>query len=348
MAAALASPPVDAAAMVPPLGERQSMVDPFLVEALQNPRHRLTILRMELDIQRFLQNPEQQQFEFQPFPTSYLRLAAHRIAHHYGLVTTVLDCGLDGNGNRILVRKTAESRFPAVRLSEIPAKQPESGKFEHMKIAIKPRPSKGSGTEVSELEKKCGSMRSVEERKEEYDKARARIFNGLSVSDSSSQAYADELNTSPSRGDNQVSKNVTIEAEKNFSIRENGPTSRVAIFRDREKDRFDPDYDRSYDRYIRSLPVNQNFCPVPFNIPKTQPPIYDMGFPGFSQIPSTPASLNFGLPSSSIMSPYGFASLNQSSRDAMHMQWPNAAMMYANFTSSSEMLLSRSSPVNYP
>ncbi|KAK8594103.1 hypothetical protein V6N13_125913 [Hibiscus sabdariffa] len=64
--------PSDAAVSV-----KESAVDPFLVEALQNPRHRLTILRMELDIQKFLQHSDQQQFEFQHFPTSYLRLAAH-------------------------------------------------------------------------------------------------------------------------------------------------------------------------------------------------------------------------------------------------------------------------------
>ncbi|KAL5772996.1 hypothetical protein ACOSQ2_012920 [Xanthoceras sorbifolium] len=40
------------------VNENESMVHPFLVEALKNPRHHLTILRMELDIQRFLQNPD--------------------------------------------------------------------------------------------------------------------------------------------------------------------------------------------------------------------------------------------------------------------------------------------------
>ncbi|XP_010543916.1 PREDICTED: cysteine proteinase inhibitor 7 [Tarenaya hassleriana] len=84
------------------------------------------VLRMELEVQRFLQDPDQQQFEFQHYPTSYLRLAAHRVAQHYGLVTMVTDSGSDGPGNRILVRKTAETRYPLVRLSEIPVKQPEN------------------------------------------------------------------------------------------------------------------------------------------------------------------------------------------------------------------------------
>ncbi|KFK34908.1 hypothetical protein AALP_AA5G209300 [Arabis alpina] len=306
-------------------------VDPFLVEALQNPRQRLTILRMELDVQRFLQSPEQQQFEFQHFPTSYLRLAAHRVANHYGLATAVQESGVDGNENVILVTKTTESRFPAVRLSEIPvAKQSDNGKFEHMKVSIKTRPSKGSGYGAGEFEKKRGPLRSVEERKEDYDKARARIFNGLTgfnSDDSSSETQVYGRNTSLSRDDNQVSQNAYVEVEKSLSLRESGPTSRVAILRDREKDRYDPDYDRS--RYIRSLPVNQNFHLPAFNIQKMPPPYYEMGYTGYNQIPNTPASLNFGPPASSIMSPYGTAVLHQPPRDAMYMQWPNAAMMYA-------------------
>ncbi|CAL9236402.1 unnamed protein product [Arabidopsis halleri] len=58
----------------PVMADKGFTVDPFLVEALQNPRHRLTILRMELNIQRFFQSPDQQLFEFQHFPTSYLVL----------------------------------------------------------------------------------------------------------------------------------------------------------------------------------------------------------------------------------------------------------------------------------
>ncbi|KAL1191506.1 hypothetical protein V5N11_002330 [Cardamine amara subsp. amara] len=306
-----ASPPETVGAAI---GDNGFNVDPFLVEALQNPRHRLTILRMELDVQRFLQNPEQQQFEFQHFPTSYLRLAAHRVANHYGLATAVLDSGADGNENIILVTKTTESRFPAVRLSEIPVAKPsENGKFGHMKVSIKTRPSKGSGYDAGELEKKRGPLRSVEERKEEYERARERIFSGLTGLNSD--------DSSLSRDDNQVSKNAFVEVEKNLSPRERGPTSRVAIFRDSEKDRFDPDYDRSYKRYIRSLPVNQNFNLPTFNIQQMQTPYYEIGFTGYNQIPSTPASLGVWPPSSCIMSPYGTTILNQA--------WPNAATMYA-------------------
>ncbi|KAH0712044.1 hypothetical protein KY289_008003 [Solanum tuberosum] len=106
-----------------------SMADPFLVEALQNPRHRLTILRMELDIQKFLQSTDVQQFEYPHFPTSYLHLAAHRVPQHYGLQTMVQDSVVDGQGAKILVTRKPESKYPGVRLSDIPPKQSNSVKM---------------------------------------------------------------------------------------------------------------------------------------------------------------------------------------------------------------------------
>lgn len=314
------------------LKDKGSMVDPFLVEALQNPRHRLTILRMELDIQRFLHNPDQQQFEFQHFPTSYLRLAAHRVAQHYGLQTLVQDTGLDGQGNRILVRKIGESRYPAVRLSEIPANQPENDKPEKVKIAIRPRPNRNSLNDANDGGIRRNSMRSVEERKEEYDKARARIFSSLNSPDSDdtlSQVSTEGKNVCLNRDENEGFRNFMIDPEKNATIKDAGSSSRVAIFRDREKDRTDPDYDRSYERYVRNLPANQNYNLVPFNMQKVQPPFvqYDTGF---SQLGQMPRTLSYGPPSSPAMSPFCAVGLDQTSGDAAaYMQWSSTAMMYA-------------------
>ncbi|GAV70653.1 SUZ domain-containing protein [Cephalotus follicularis] len=316
------------------MDEKELMVDPFLVEALQNPRHRLTILRMELDIQRFLQNPDQQLFEFQHFPTSYLRLAGHRVAQHYGLVTMVQDNGLDGMSNRILVRKTGESRYPAVRLSEIPAKQPKCDKPERIKLAIKPRPNKGSINEANELGTKRSPMRSVEERKEEYDRARARIFSTAGSpgsDDRSSQALTDGKNICFSGEENESFRDFMIDPEKNISMRDWGTSSRVAIFKDREKDRTDPDYDRSYERYVRSLPTNQSFSLGPFSMQKIQLPFvqFDPGFHQLGQMPWTQASLSYRPPASPVMSPFCAIGMNQTTRDATYVQWPNTSMMYA-------------------
>ncbi|GLT95711.1 hypothetical protein SLE2022_133780 [Rubroshorea leprosula] len=309
---------------------KESMVDPFLVEALENPRHRLTILRMELDIQRFLQNPEQQQFEFQNFPTSYLRLAAHRVAQHYGLITMVQDVGLDGQGNRIVVKRSGEIRYPAVRLSEIPAKHSEIDKPDQVKIVIRPRPNKGSMNEANEIGIKRCSVRSVEERKEEYDRARARIFSSPSspnADDFPSKDPADGKNACMSRDENEGSRSSPADSDKNVGFR-NASTSRVAIFRDREKDRTDPDYDRSYERYVRSFPANQGYGMAPFNMQKIQFPFpqYD---PAFPQMPRTQASLSYVPPGTPVANPFSTIGVNHTSRDGAYIQWPNATMMYA-------------------
>ncbi|KAJ6778892.1 CAMP-REGULATED PHOSPHOPROTEIN 21 RELATED R3H DOMAIN CONTAINING PROTEIN [Salix koriyanagi] len=252
---------------------------------------------MELDIQRFLQNPDQQLFEFQHFPTSYLRLAAHRVAQHYGLITMVQD----GQVNKILVQKTSECRYPAVRLSEIPAKQSGGDTPEMIKLAIKPRPNKGSINDPNGFGIKRNPMRSVEERKEEYDRARARIFS------SPSSPTADD--TLP-----QLSSD-----------------SKDLNFKDREKDRTDPDYDRSYERYVRSLPANQSFSLTPFNMQKIPLPYmqYDPGFPQLGQMPRTQASLGYHPAANPAMSPFCPMGSNQTSRDAAYVQWPSTAMMYA-------------------
>lgn len=220
---------------------------------------------MELDIQKFLHNPEQQLFEFQHFPTSYLRLAAHRVAQHYGLQTMVQDSGIDGFGNRILVRKTLENRLPSVRLSEIPAKQLDNEKHEHVKIVIRPRPNKMSEIAANDGSRKQNSVRSVEERKEEYDRARARIFSSPSspdLDDTPSQAPSDGKYACSNRDETETIRTLVGSDLEKFNGRE-GMTSRVAIFKDREKDRSDPDYDRNYERYAYISLIwilNWQFC----------------------------------------------------------------------------------------
>ncbi|KAJ9544116.1 hypothetical protein OSB04_023823 [Centaurea solstitialis] len=309
-------PSVTTTTTAAPAAEHSSMaVDPFLVEALQNPRHRLTILRMELDIQKFIQNSEQLQFEFQHFPTSYLRLAAHRVAQHYGLQTMVLDNFSDGQGTRILVRKTAESKYPAVCLSDVPAKLSENEKQEHVKIVLKPRPkssldgTNGQGT-------KSNSIRSVEERKEEYDRARARIFSspGSPVQSDGTplRTHSDGKNLCLSGDEYEGFRNSGVELERNLS--RDGNTSRVAILRDREKDLTDPDYDRSYERYVRNLPVSQGF-----NL--FQPPCVQYDPAHMGQV----ASVGYRNP----YPPAPVVGVNHVSRDAVYMQWPSHSMMYA-------------------
>ncbi|KAE9589852.1 hypothetical protein Lal_00021649 [Lupinus albus] len=291
-----------------------NQVDQFLREAIQNPRERVSVLRIEQDVEKFIRNPNQQQLEFEQLPTSYLRLAAHRVAQHYSLQSMVLlDNSLpDGSGSRIIVRKTAECKLPVIRLADIPVKL-SSENNAVMKVAIKQRPQKQTHI-LSNSNSNSGNSsnsKSVEERKEEYNRARARIFslsnNGgtvggkpesgsrqkdnslrgslgvprvedkpVSVSNvSSSRGLIDcstnisrgavESSTSTSRGAIDSSTNTSrglVESSPNTTRARNRTeketagsryrqSNQVAIFRDRDVDRKDPDYDRSYDRYMQ-------------------------------------------------------------------------------------------------
>ncbi|CAB4268825.1 unnamed protein product [Prunus armeniaca] len=288
-----------------------NQVDQFLREALQNPRERLSILRMEQDVEKFIRDPIQQQLEFQQLPTSYLRLAAHRVAQHYSLQSMVLlDNNLpDGSGSRIIVRKTSECRLPQIRLADIPVSLPsEDGGV--TKVAIKQRPQKRSQTanNANSNSAKSNSSKTVEERKEEYNRARARIFNSsINMSGSSSgkseseprmqdtpqhvplvmpkvedKSSVSDLHSGRGLIESSTSSSRTARSRpEKEPVGRYKPNNRVAIFRDREIDRKDPDYDRSYDRYMQRFDPGFGFTGGPYTIQPMYTPAlnYNTEFP---------------------------------------------------------------------
>jgi hypothetical protein len=203
---------------------------------------------MELDIQKFMQNPQLQEFEFQNFPTSYLRCAAHRVAQHFGLETTVADSLVDGSVSRIVARKTPESRYPAIALSEVPSNQARNDheSAEKLKFVIYQRPKASQNGAVG-AGNKNGTSKTVEERLDEYNKARARIFSGSISGDM--DAASDPVTPSTGR-DEPVNVEPSVD-ENRVSMM--NCRSRVAVFKDTQKDRSDPDYDRNYKRLGYSL-----------------------------------------------------------------------------------------------
>ncbi|CAN4126434.1 unnamed protein product [Withania somnifera] len=299
-------------------------VDQFLREALQNPRERLSVLRMEQDVEKFIRDPGRQQMEFQQLPTSYLRLAAHRVAQHYSLQSMVLlDNSLpDGSGSRIIVRKTSECRMPLIRLADIPVNLPQ-GDTGVVKVAIKQRPQKGSqlASGLNSNSSKGNSAKSVEERKEEYNRARARIFNSNSLGGSSNvkpEAESRSQDTflygpigipqseekaSPAGGSDLITGRGLLDSSTSSSRSARSRTekepvgrsksyNKVAIFRDREIDRKDPDYDRNYDRYMQRFDPGFGFAGGPYTIqPMYAPAInYNTEFPQLGSALRSPIS----------------------------------------------------------
>ncbi|XAR53493.1 hypothetical protein NMG60_11022069 [Bertholletia excelsa] len=287
-------------------------VDQFLREALQNPRERVSVLRLEQDVERFIQDPTRQQMEFQQLPTSYLRLAAHRVAQHYSLQSMVLlDNSIpDGSGSRIVVRKTSDCPRPLIRLADIPVNLPtEDGGI--TKVVIKQRPQKWLPTanNANSNSVKTSGSKSVEERKEEYNKARARIFSSSSFSGGSAARLGSEPRTldnfqhnslgmtkveeksAPGGSDVSISRTLSDSSTSSSRIARNKSekepvgryktNNRVAIFRDREVDSKDPDYDRSYDRYLQRFDPGFGFNGGPYTVqPMYSPAVnYNTEFP---------------------------------------------------------------------
>jgi large subunit ribosomal protein L10Ae len=243
------------------------------------------VLRMEQEILKFIRDPRRTDYEFNGLPTSYLRLAAHRLAQHYFLQSIAIpDNSLpDGTGSRIILRKTSsECRLPAVRLADIPVNLPQEENISVAKVAIKQRPQKNlHGMNSSSAHSSRENLqKSVEERKEEYNKARARIFNNSNSSNATDGRSAEEV-TLPStlhrstslelNASNRMGQGAEITLERSLTttsassrsnrskidkepaVNRNRQNNRVAIFRDRESERKDPDYDRSYDRSVSFL-----------------------------------------------------------------------------------------------
>ncbi|XP_002993247.2 R3H domain-containing protein 1 [Selaginella moellendorffii] len=258
-------------------------VDNFLLEALQNPRDRLTVLRLEQEIQKFAKNAEVQQLEFQPMGSPFCQLATQRVAQHYGLKTSVVE---SSGGARIHVTKSldGENRQSGIRLADIP---PRVAQALQPRVAIKQRGAPAGYRD--KRNSKVDSSKSVEERKEEYNRARARIFQEDSSDDDSvkdcchievvrveNKDEAAKANKE-TRAETTVPRICTKDDKENVrrifkeenAIKPKPSTpNRVAIIRDREKDRKDPDYDRSYDRYLQR---------------------YDRGFGGLMAHPVSPA-----------------------------------------------------------
>ncbi|KAL6076453.1 NAD(P)-dependent oxidoreductase [Balamuthia mandrillaris] len=165
-------------------------LDQFVLQALKNPRDRLMILKLDQEIEKFM-NSSRTKFEFGPM-SSYQRLIVHRVAQYFSLRHTSVEVG---SGQRtIVLYKTAQSGIPILRFKDflehsIPPPQPQP-----VKIMLRRREKQqesSSAKNESETESTANGENSLlatrplslEEREEAYAKARARIFNETPTDD---------------------------------------------------------------------------------------------------------------------------------------------------------------------
>ncbi|KAF4093283.1 hypothetical protein AMELA_G00000480 [Ameiurus melas] len=156
----------------------------FLVNTLKNnPRmrsvrslsptqspDRMMLLKLEQDILDFIGNNESHKRKFPPM-TSYHRMLLHRVAAYFGLEHNV-----DQTGKSVVINKTCNTRIPDQKFSEH-IKDDKTDDFQ--KRYILKRDSLSLDQEDGRLRMRLKDDRrskSIEEREEEYQRARERIF----------------------------------------------------------------------------------------------------------------------------------------------------------------------------
>ncbi|KAF4036473.1 SUZ domain-containing protein [Phytophthora infestans] len=165
-------------------------LDPVLVAGLENARERMTLLKFEDQIVRFLKNPREPHLNFPPL-SSYHRLIIHRLAQRCGLEHQTADYNPYENSSARVVTlfKTAQSAVPRVLLIDLspdrqtPTVTPASAPKIMMRKRSAPRPGanggRGNGADKA--------TPTLQDRERAYAEARARIFgedNGNAVVES--------------------------------------------------------------------------------------------------------------------------------------------------------------------
>lgn len=90
------------------MGERSGLeMDEFLLNALNNPRDRLTLLKLEQQLELFVLDETKNKLEFPPC-SSYHRLILHRVAAYFRLQHVVVDVD---SKRRVVLYKSPESRM---------------------------------------------------------------------------------------------------------------------------------------------------------------------------------------------------------------------------------------------
>ncbi|XP_072214153.1 R3H domain-containing protein 2 isoform X2 [Excalfactoria chinensis] len=137
----------------------------FLVNTLKkNPRDRMMLLKLEQEILEFISDNNNQ---FKKFPqmTSYHRMLLHRVAAYFGM-----DHNVDQTGKAVIINKTSNTRIPEQRFSEH-IKDEKNAEFPQRFIL------KRDDTSMDRDDNQDGRRsKSIEEREEEYQRARERIF----------------------------------------------------------------------------------------------------------------------------------------------------------------------------
>ncbi|KAF4073934.1 hypothetical protein AMELA_G00248980 [Ameiurus melas] len=158
-------------------------LEEFLITTLKSsPRDRLMLLKLEQDMTDFMID----NYSYKKFPqmSSYHRMLVHRVAAYFGLEHNV-----DHSGKAVIINKASNSRIPEHRFAE----HVQDERTEEKRSILKRDNSQEKEDSQLRMPRLKEQMRSksFEEREEEYQKARERIFS----QDSSCPAHSVYIET---------------------------------------------------------------------------------------------------------------------------------------------------------
>ncbi|XP_042328457.1 cAMP-regulated phosphoprotein 21 isoform X2 [Sceloporus undulatus] len=150
----------------------------FLVNTLKNnPRDRMILLKMEQEIIDFI-NDNSNHYKKFPQMSSYQRMLVHRVAAYFGM-----DHNVDQTGKSVIINKTSNMRIPEQRFSE---HLKDEKSEESQKRFILKRDNSSIDKDDNQQNRihpfrDDRRSKSIEEREEEYQRVRERIFAQDSV-----------------------------------------------------------------------------------------------------------------------------------------------------------------------
>ncbi|XP_078661198.1 R3H domain-containing protein 1-like isoform X6 [Branchiostoma floridae x Branchiostoma belcheri] len=181
----------------------------FIVDTLKNnPRDRMMLLKLEKDCIELINEEKTHQKTFPPM-TSYHRMLVHRVAAYFGM-----DHNVDSTGKAVIINKTCNTRIPDLKFSEHIKDNSRGEEPQRRQILQRDRESSSEKEEISKDRipalREDKKSKSIEEREEEYEKARARIFNqDVSISFPQSTSSVDTDSGFRSRSSRQSSQEDT-------------------------------------------------------------------------------------------------------------------------------------------
>lgn len=142
----------------------------FIVDTLNsNPRERMMLLKLEQDMIDFITSNS----SFKKFPhmSSYHRMLVHRVAAYFGMEHNV-----DQTGKSVIINKTSNTRIPERRFLD-DVQEDKREELHRWKVILKRDSSLDDQTQPRLHPLRERQSKSMEEREEEYQRVRDRIFN---------------------------------------------------------------------------------------------------------------------------------------------------------------------------